>query len=260
MRHGVVECVLRRVSGVNTACFERSPASSPIRVFACSQLYWRGVCDRMGGVKTRLLSGASSERLLLLFAGWGMDVRPFEGMARAFDTLVVWDYRELSGLPPLPGDRPVDVVAWSMGVWAAGQVLARGQVVSATAVNGTPWPIDEVRGIPPAVFEGTLAGFGAAGLMRFRRRMCGGAAGLKAFEAVAPERSVEELGEELAALGRAIGERPAGDFVWTRAVACREDRIFPLAAQQAAFPEALVRPGAHWAPEVFGRLLRGEEP
>ena len=189
-----------------------------------------------------------------------MDARPFEAMLGTFDTLVVWDYTTLEDLPALPDDRPVEVIGWSMGVWAAGQVLAGRRVARATAVNGTPWPIDERRGIPPAIFEGTFNGFSAAGLQRFRRRMCGGAAALKAFEAVAPERSLVDLQAELAALGIGYMQRGAGDFTWDRAFAAESDRIFPVEAQLAAFPSAQRVPGAHWAPELFAKLLRGEEP
>lgn len=198
---------------------------------------------------------------MVLFAGWGMDDAPFAPFPKRFDTWVVWDYADLTqGLPKLPRDRPVDLIAWSMGVWAATQTLDRGALASATAVNGTPWPIDAARGIPPAIFDATLAGLSEAGIARFRRRMCGGAAGLAGFLAHAPARGPEDLRRELEALGAAIRSRPERPFAWTRAVACEGDRIFPLAAQRAAFPEAEVRPGAHWAPEVFAALLGGRAP
>ncbi len=211
-------------------------------------------------MQVRRLSGKSETRLMLLFAGWGMDDAPFAPFARRYETWVVWDYAELGGLPPLPADRPIDLVAWSMGVWAATQTVAREALASATAVNGTPWPIDAARGIPPAIFDATLAGLSEAGLARFRRRMCGGAAGLDAFLRHAPRRGLEDLRRELAALGEAIRTRPEQPFAWTRAIACDRDRIFPPEAQRAAFPGALARPGAHWAPEVFAALLAGEEP
>ena len=212
-------------------------------------------------MQVRRLSGKSEARLMLLFAGWGMDDAPFAPFARRYETWVVWDYTDLAhGLPALPGGRPIDLVAWSMGVWAATQVLAREALASATAVNGTPWPIDAARGIPPAIFDATLAGLSETGLARFRRRMCGGAAGLEAFMRHEPARDVEDLRRELAALGKAIRSRPGRSFAWSRAIACEGDRIFSPAAQRAAFPGALARPGAHWAPEVFAALLAGEEP
>jgi len=41
-------------------------------------------------------------------------------------------------------------------------------------------------------------------LQKFQRRMCGSAADYKAFQTVAPQRPVEELKEELAAIQKAI--------------------------------------------------------
>lgn len=203
--------------------------------------------------------GVRQGRTMLFFLGWGMDPTPFETMERAWNTIFVWNYTDLTGLPALP-EGPVDLIAWSMGVWAATQVMPRERLASATAVNGTPWPIDATRGIPPTVFEATLANLSEAGIAKFRRRMCGGAAATADFLVHAPKRSTEDLAAELAALGRAIGERPERPFAWDRAIVCEGDRIFPPAAQQAAFPEAIVRPGTHWAPEVFAALLAGRAP
>ena len=36
-------------------------------------------------------------RLILIYAGWAMDWRPFRGLeAHGYDIAVVWDYRELT--------------------------------------------------------------------------------------------------------------------------------------------------------------------
>ena len=203
--------------------------------------------------------GASSERLLLFFAGWGMDDAPFVPMLGAFDTAVVWDYTDItSPLPFLKDYARIDLIAWSMGVWAATQVLADTSLHSAVAVNGTPWPIDDTRGIPTAVFDATLVSFSEAGLTRFRRRMCGGTAAMNAFMEHAPARSVEELRVELDAIGNAYRTRGPRNLAWTAAAVCASDRIFPPEAQKAAFPGAKLFDGAHWAPDLFARLLKGE--
>ncbi len=186
-----------------------------------------------------------------------MDAKPFEAMLGAVDSLVIWDYTDLTTPLPLPTDKPIHLIAWSMGVWAATQVLADIPLASATAINGTPFPIDNTRGIPGAIFEGTLAGLNEAGLMRFRRRMCGGGEALKAFMAVAPERTLEDLTTELATLGKNIRTLPTKAFRWTTAYGATEDRIFPLEAQRAAFPNLTVCSGAHWVPDCFARLLTG---
>lgn len=202
----------------------------------------------------------SCRRLTLFFAGWGMDAVPFRPLIGTAPVAVVWNYTDLATPLPLPKsqDAEIRIVAWSMGVWAASQLMQGQSVREAVAVNGTPWPIDGDRGIPPAVFDATLEGFGETGLARFRRRMCGNASALREFMETAPRRTVEDLGLELRSLGAAIRSRPAADFVWTRAIVCTEDRIFPPAGQLRAFPRAECRKGAHWDRALFADLLNGE--
>ena len=66
-------------------------------------------------------------RLLLFFAGWGMDEHPFLQYApQDSDFMICYDYRTLDfDTSPLTGYTVIDVVAWSMGVWAASQVLSK---------------------------------------------------------------------------------------------------------------------------------------
>ena len=66
----------------------------------------------------------NNPNLLLFFAGWGMDVHPFEHFRPAHhDFLICYDYRSLHfDVSLLNGYKQIDVVAWSMGVWAATQV------------------------------------------------------------------------------------------------------------------------------------------
>lgn len=211
-------------------------------------------------MKWRFYPGEESSILCVFYAGWGMDDTPFIPLLGKRDTLVVWDYTDLTPLDFPFDDRPIVLIAWSMGVWAATQTFPTDHLQCAIAVNGTPFPIDETRGIPPAVFEGTLSGFSENGLARFRRRMCGGATAMADFLTVAPKRSVDDLGTELAALGEAIQSRPPKAFPWTHAFGCKGDKIFPITAQQAAFPNLHITEGAHWNPELFGQLLSGALP
>ena len=100
-------------------------------------------------------------RLLLFFAGWGADETPFK-MYRpaASDFMVCYDYRTLdfdaSGLEEY---REINLIGWSMGVWAASQTVPQlsspgtsGEgihMANSIAINGTPYPIDQHMGIPP---------------------------------------------------------------------------------------------------------------
>ena len=123
-------------------------------------------------------------RLLLFFAGWGADETPFK-MYRpaASDFMVCYDYRTLdfdaSGLEEY---REINLIGWSMGVWAASQTVPQlsspgtsGEgihMANSIAINGTPYPIDQHMGIPPAIYHGTLDGLTGASLHKFLRRMC----------------------------------------------------------------------------------------
>ena len=115
-------------------------------------------------------------RLLLFFAGWAADETPFRHYRpQGMDYQICYDYRTLDfDAAPLRAYAEVHVVGWSMGVWAASHVLPSAglNVASCTALNGTPHPIDERRGIPPAIYQGTLDGLTGASLHKFLRRMC----------------------------------------------------------------------------------------
>lgn len=151
-------------------------------------------------------------RLLLFFAGWAADATPFSAYRPAgMDYTVAYDYRDLwfdTGL--LDRYRQVHVVGWSMGVWAAGQVLCalgasrRARIATTTAFAGSQRPIDEREGIPPAVFQATLCQLTPASLQKFLRRMCGSGATYRAFMQVTPRRDFAEVQEELRRIERLV--------------------------------------------------------
>ena len=128
---------------------------------------------------TFLRHHSGSSELLLFFSGWGSEPGMFisgsdTGPGR--DILMLWDYRDMTLDPDLlRGYGRISLLAWSMGVWAAGKALGEADMVNGPrlAVNGTPFPIDDGRGIPTAIFDGTLNGLSERTLAKFRRRMCG---------------------------------------------------------------------------------------
>ncbi len=176
------------------------------------------------------------ERLILFFAGWGMDWRPFQDLSRhGYDTAVVWDYRDESiDTDVLDGYAEICVVAWSFGVVAASRFIASHAHLPFTvriAVNGTIYPSDERKGIPPAIFQGTYAALDERNLMKFYRRMCGDAESYARFRSRLPQRTVDELKEELAAVGRRRGE----DIWWDVVYVSSRDAIIPPVNQLEAW-------------------------
>lgn len=133
-----------------------------------------------------------------------MDVTPFKSLTReGYDVAVAYDYTELEPVGDFDPARYSEIVilSWSFGVAAAAMFMMQHPelpITRAMAVNGTPWPEDELRGIPAAVCRGTLEGLTDRNLRKFMMRMCGGATAWKRFEPSAPARTdIEELKTEL---------------------------------------------------------------
>lgn len=214
----------------------------------------------------RFIKKENNPALLLFFAGWGADDRLFNLPVEAgYDYLLCYDYRSLDfDYTLLQGYTSIRLLAWSMGVWVASQVF-RGKDFPwqmKLAVNGTLLPVDDGQGIPETVFSATLARFSEQTLVRFRRRMCGSVEEVKAFLSHRPYRSVEELHEELAALGKAVACSGMPLFSWDKAVVGVRDKIFPAANQMnfwkgktAVFPEDM----EHYDDAFFASCISGEE-
>lgn len=183
-------------------------------------------------MKTALLIQNNSSQLLLFFAGWGMDAAPFKRIrSESMDVMIVYDYTDLQwDAACLDHYQAIHLVAWSMGVWVAEQLLSEYSFASATAINGTSCPIDREYGIPPAIFEGTLNTLSAETSLRFNKRMCGSVHIFNSFKQISIERSVESLRTELAALYNhfvhAQTNKQAPSF-WSKAYISMQDRIFP---------------------------------
>ena len=161
--------------------------------------------------------------LLLIFGGWGTWPGLFSGYSypEGSDVLLCCDYRSPdfdAGL--LTGYGSVD--------------LEDCPLKRRIAVNGTMYPVDDLRGIPARVFEGTLERMSRPVLDKFVRRMCG--KNLEEYLSRRPERSPEELKDELAALYTAVkGSGVCPDFRWDIAVIGRDDMIFPAENQRRAW-------------------------
>lgn len=183
-----------------------------------------------------------SSSLVLFFSGWAAAPGLFTRLMaeEGTDVMICYDYRDIGFEEDLSRYKEIRLIAWSMGVRMA--ELATGgkyTFASATAINGTPCPIDDAYGIPEKIFRGTLDRLDAEGMKRFNRRMCGPRQLCAEYEAF-PARPLEETREELQqmdALCRREGEAAQtsadSSIPWTRAVIGAGDRIFPPANQHA---------------------------
>ena len=154
-------------------------------------------------MKHKIVSSTGSSRLILIFAGWGMDSRPFEHLCRpGYDVAVVWDYRSFNhDWSWTDSYSEICVIAWSFGVYASSTAAdaLRSKVTLNIAVNGTLYPCDDTKGISEAIFKGTLDGLCEPTLAKFYRRMCGSSSLYRDFNAVIPQRDIDSLRDELVA-------------------------------------------------------------
>lgn len=208
-------------------------------------------------------------RLILLFAGWAQSAAVARGVSMpGYDIAVVWDYRSMDAprADVLEKYDEIAVVAWSFGVHAAARFVTSMGVErfnSLIAVNGTRFTADDTRGIAPDIFHATLAGLNPKNLERFKMRMHGGARAYREYQASAvsseandkeTDRSIEEVGEELAA----FDTEPAPRLLWDKAFIGRDDLIILPANQHRAWAGEAVEVIDIEGPHVpdFNMILR----
>ena len=157
------------------------------------------------------------------------------------DLLALYDYRTLElsdDIADLPWDsyEAVTIIAWSLGVWAAEQVVPHWSVLPSTqrliAVAGSPYPMHDQWGIPSQIFVGTLEGLTDENRQRFNRRMCGGKRYKQLYD-ILSERPTTELRDELQAVYDSLATSEAPEtmphtrLAWNLAIIGERDQIFP---------------------------------
>lgn len=216
-------------------------------------------------MKQVLLSETGHHRLTLFFAGWGMDETPFaDYQPNSSDLMICYDYRDMYFNKKLiEGYDHIRVIGWSMGIWAAPitQKLSDLCINETIAINGSLTPVDDEKGIPTAIFEGTLKGLNEATLQKFYRRMCGTAEVYQKFRQVTPQRPIEELKEELCTIGMLSRCLPiVGSSFYDKIFVGNQDRIFPPANQIAGYSNHLTDietvDAAHYDPPLFRHIFQ----
>lgn len=211
-------------------------------------------------MKKEIFGHSGNNRLILIFAGWGMDSTPFSRLHKdGYDIAILWDY---TGYTPQSADNKeiarltekydeTVVLAWSFGVRIATDFLKTYggslNITRRVGINGTPAHVHDRFGIPSRTFRLTLEGLAGNTLRKFHRRMFGSAESYARFLKSAPERSLESVTAEL----QTFGELPPADAagVWDMAVVSGDDRIFPHDNQIAGWegtPVTELADGAHF--------------
>ncbi|WP_298966641.1 pimeloyl-ACP methyl esterase BioG family protein [uncultured Roseibium sp.] len=173
------------------------------------------------------LRKSGSARLILAFGGWVLGPSIFRNMTGSEDVLFVEDYRQLDLDPGfIETYDEVYLLAYSFGVVSALHWLANVQWKPArlVAVNGTAYPADREKGIPPELLKAAADGLSVSSLARFTRR-CGSASPPAEFD-------IKAAREEL----HFIADRgPARELPFDRIWISTGDRIISAHAQEAGW-------------------------
>ena len=176
------------------------------------------------------LKHEGNPKLILFFNGWGMDAAAVEHLdASGYDLLMYNNYTGLNTMVEnLDSYHEVFVVAWSLGVWAASQVLSNNgiQINQSIAINGTLNPVDDYEGIPTAIFKGTLSGWAEKTRERFLMRMVGGAKEYLANQTKFGSRSIVDQKSELDSIFNQVQIKVESSFAFDKVLVGNQDAIF----------------------------------
>lgn len=177
----------------------------------------------------------NTDQVVVFFNGWGMDKRTFPRLEGETDKVVCWDYRTLNtdSTPSFIGYKKINVVAWSMGVWAAANILPKWGIQPGhlVAFNGTERPVDNRWGIPSPVYLLTEKRMNEKGREKFFSRMFTCQKEQEEFFSCRPERELAGQIQELQAI-RTQCEKYQHTLEWERAYVSEKDLIFPVENQQ----------------------------
>ncbi len=185
-------------------------------------------------------------RAIILFAGWGMDEKPFSRLSfKGYNIISVYDYRQAQSTEAfhkaIKRYDEIVIIAWSFGVPTATRFIMENPLLPITAriaVNGTTHPVDDLYGIPETIFNATLEGLSENSLSKFYLRMCGSRSSYLEFAKDLPERPIADLREELSAIANEENiPEPQARPVWDTAIVGLADRIIPPSNQLRAWRE-----------------------
>ncbi len=207
-------------------------------------------------MSNRLLSSdaTSPARLLLIFTGWSTDEKIFTSLQlKGWDIMVVFDYTTPHGINPatLLRYNEIAIMAWSFGVPVATRFIIDNPhlpLTSCIAVNGTLLPVDDLYGIPHAIFTATRNSLSEASLQKFHRRMCGSSKAYAEWKkSASTPRSIDTLRQELDDIA-ATKDISKYTCLWDHVIISDNDLIIPTANQRRAWashPDLHIIAGAH---------------
>lgn len=189
-------------------------------------------------MKTEWLHRNNNKWLIIFYNGWGMDSTPFRPLlSEKYDVLGCYDYSEnlcsidIKKLAQIY--NRIHLIGWSMGVVYGQRHFedVAHYFDKAIAVNGTLRPVNEFHGIPVDICRATLEALNDENLVKFYRRMCRSSSVIRIFMNNRPQRSIDNIKNELAMIMEDMEMTHVESSIYTDIMLSEKDMIVPTKNQ-----------------------------
>lgn len=175
-----------------------------------------------------------NKKLLLFFCGWSFDYKPFERLeCNDYDVLMLYDYNDLSIPIEILGYEEYFLITWSMGVFVAYLLKEKlPEFKEKIAINGTPFPVDNEKGIPIKTFDLTLKYVDTGLQGKFQRNLFKTEEDFQKYLQNPVAREIPNQASELVSLKKLIDKTDV-DYkkYYNRAIISNTDKIIPTRNQ-----------------------------
>ena len=154
---------------------------------------------------------------------------------------MVYDYENLDFKFDLKSFSKITLIAFSMGVCVASRVLKDIEFSQKIAINGTPFGIDKLKGIHPAIFAKQIKKFD---LTAFKKSL------FKERKNEAKNfifKDEKDLKTELEKLFEFASKECNENFIWDKIYSSNNDEIFPQNALKNTFSKLIFLNEPHFA-------------
>ncbi|EAI6788124.1 DUF452 family protein [Campylobacter jejuni] len=190
---------------------------------------------------SNLIQNENSQELILVFGGFASHPSHFAHLKSDKNVVLVYDYENLDFKFDLKSFSKITLIAFSMGVCVASRVLKDIEFSQKIAINGTPFGIDKLKGIHPAIFRKTLQNFK---LENFKEALFKERKNLTKDFIFKDEKALKIELEKLFDFALVKQEE---NLLWDKVYSSKKDEIFPPNALKNAFSKLIFLNEPHFA-------------
>lgn len=182
-----------------------------------------------------VLNSKNSDKLILLFSGWGMDERPFVSIESDCDVLHVFDYNDLNFDFNFAKYKQIVLISFSAGVFMSAYVQDKlPKLDMKIAVNGTLKLFDPDCGLPQSSCS-MMANVNEKNYLELRKKLIYNKKHLAMFNKNQPLRDIKSSVNEISALKKYYSTAKKLEFVFDKVIIGQNDQIIPFANQFRAW-------------------------